>query len=161
MELVICGLSSVSSKYQNDKRVLAQKTEQKWQKGSAGGNGVAEKRGLSFGKALPDTLTCARVLTSSGQPWGLLRRSFSLWNEHGQLSSPFGSGLLGERGESQKARGQKDGLSPPPCSTNMVALPPSELKSRQASPWRPHPTSHSPAPLLTLFAFAGRAVVVT
>lgn len=27
---------------------------------------------------LPDTLTCVQVLTSSGQPWGLLHLSFSL-----------------------------------------------------------------------------------
>lgn len=44
-------------------------------------------------------LTCAQVLTSSGQPWGLLRLSFSLWNGHGQLFSPFESGLLGRKGK--------------------------------------------------------------
>lgn len=83
------------------------------EKGARGGAGA--KRSLSLGRVLPDSLTCAQVLTSSGRPWGLLRLSFSLWNEHGQLSSPFESDLPGKRGRgSQKAGGQKDGLRTPP-----------------------------------------------
>ena len=66
------------------------------EKGARGGAGA--KRSLSLGRVLPDSLTCAQVLTSSGRPWGLLRLSFSLWNEHGQLSSPFESDLPGKRG---------------------------------------------------------------
>lgn len=74
------------------------------EKGARGGAGA--KRSLSLGRVLPDSLTCAQVLTSSGRPWGLLRRSFSLWNEHGQLSSPFESDLPGKRGGA--ARRQRD-----------------------------------------------------
>ena len=110
--LVICGFSSVSSRYQNGKESCWHRRQQSG-KGHCGWGEVAGKS-LSLGKMLPDTLTCAQVLTSSGRPWGLLRRSFSLWNEHAQLSSPFESGLLGKRGGSQKAGRQKDGLSPPP-----------------------------------------------
>lgn len=70
--------------------------------------GVGEKS-MSSDKVLPDTLTCAQVLTFSGQPWGLLHRSFSLWNEHGQLSSPFESGLLGKRGKARRQGDRKMG----------------------------------------------------
>lgn len=60
------------------------------------------EKSMSSGKALPDTLTCAQVLTFSEQPWGFLHLSFSLWNEHGQLFSPFESGLLGRRGKAKR-----------------------------------------------------------
>lgn len=64
---------------------------------------------MSSDKVLPDTLTCAQVLTSSGQPWGLLHLSFSPWNEHGKLSSPFESGLLGKRGKARRQGDRKTG----------------------------------------------------
>lgn len=86
---------------------MAQKI--KWQATVWGGSEAAEEESRSFGKVLPDTLTCARVLTFSGQPWGLLHLSFSLWNEHGQLSSPFESGLLGKRGKARRQGNRKMG----------------------------------------------------
>lgn len=54
---------------------------------------------LAGRRASSGILTCAQVLTSSGQPWGLLHLSFSLWNGLWQLFSPFGSGLLGRKGK--------------------------------------------------------------
>lgn len=76
--------------------------QRKWQRAVQSGSGAMGAKSVSSGKVLPDTLTCAQVLTSSEQPWGLLRQSFSLWNEHGQLFSPSESGLLGKRGKPKR-----------------------------------------------------------
>lgn len=74
-----------------------------------GGSGVVGEKSMLSGKVLPDTLTGVQVLTSSGQPWGPLHLSFSLWNEHGQLFSPFESGLLGKRGKAKRQGDRKMG----------------------------------------------------
>lgn len=101
-------------------------------------------RGRAAGRwASFDVLTCAQVLTSSGQPWGLLHLSFFLWNGHGQLFSPFESGLLGRKG---KPEGKDKRMVKSSLLRSQVTLV---------------PQSWSGPPLLTLFAFAGRAVIVT